>query len=605
VVSWISTSQQREHAWQLCTTTLERHYEEKIKRWNAELDMLLVFAGLFSTALTAFIVQSYPLLQPADTDTIIFALAQMSSQLDSYTVSTSFVNSTVRTLFRATDGDTGFKAPLYAIWVNGLWFSSLICTLSASSIAVLVKQWLHQYGQSLSGTTQEASLLRQYRHESMLRWHVSSIIAVLPILLQTALALFLGGLLILLWNLHRSVAIVATVLVSILLSFTVATTLLPIIYTDCCFQSPQALSLFIFTQTVAHLAWKLAQAVEQWTRNAAMFAETASWSSLHYTLLASAQNAATSVLAWLGPAGRFRTWQARERPAAASQQVELEQALALTSYYVTANPALLNTTLLPCLMDMSPALSDTMSARYGALVRELTEKLPSGEWSSWRPVLPFVLVVLSMMTSEPGKGTVRRVLRTMPAFPRASVQSKLSMLYLRALAQLVGRRLAAREAFQRLVTYLESSQIGSDKQLVFEVDVLEDVEATFPSDEEDIEALLDLDDADAIACYFTALAETVRYLLLHRARLARSIHAAPVRARVRALLSRFGSFLLAPPWRSRVARQRAVLRALDFSRLPELVRELHAARSTRDLVSDHVVGAFRGALGTFEEGCMR
>ncbi|KAH9917936.1 uncharacterized protein BXZ73DRAFT_19945, partial [Epithele typhae] len=262
---------------QLCTTTLERHYEEKIKRWNAELDMLLVFvrlptyrlllAGLFSTALTAFIVQSYPLLQPADTDTIIFALAQMSSQLDSYTVSASFVNSTVRTLFRATDGDTGFKAPLYAIWVNGLWFSSLICTLSASSIAVLVKQWLHQYGQSLSGTTQEASLLRQYRHESMLRWHVSSIIAVLPILLQTALALFLGGLLILLWNLHRSVAIVATVLVSILLSFTVATTLLPIIYTDCCFQSPQALSLFIFTQTVAHLAWKLAQAVEQWTRN--------------------------------------------------------------------------------------------------------------------------------------------------------------------------------------------------------------------------------------------------------------------------------------------------------------------------------------------------
>ena len=43
LAKWISTSQEREEAWKFCATAIERHYEERLKRWNAELDMLLVF----------------------------------------------------------------------------------------------------------------------------------------------------------------------------------------------------------------------------------------------------------------------------------------------------------------------------------------------------------------------------------------------------------------------------------------------------------------------------------------------------------------------------------------------------------------------------------
>ncbi|KAI0746012.1 hypothetical protein C8Q76DRAFT_567908, partial [Earliella scabrosa] len=246
-------------AWELCATTVKNHSDEMLKRWEDEINMLLTFvglanhpnAGLFSAALTAFNVQSYLLLQPDSGDAMVAALAHISEQLTSFSVNQAFVNST-RPAF-VPPADSAFAAPNYAIWINALWFPSLICTLSASSIAVTVKQWLYQYKQGLSGTSREISRLRQYRYENLLSWRVPEIIAVLPILLQIALSLFLGGLLILLWSLHPLVAIIASALVGMLGAFHFATTLLPTFRPDCSYQSPQALGIFLVLQPVRKL----------------------------------------------------------------------------------------------------------------------------------------------------------------------------------------------------------------------------------------------------------------------------------------------------------------------------------------------------------------
>ncbi|TFK78744.1 hypothetical protein K466DRAFT_467144, partial [Polyporus arcularius HHB13444] len=233
-------------AWGLCATTVKNHSDEMLKRWEDEINMLLTFvraAGLFSAALTAFNVQSYLLLQPDSGEATVQALAHISAQLSSFSVNQAFINSSAPVFTRASD--SAFSAPLYAIWINALWFPALICALSASSIAVTVKQWLYQYKQGLSGTSREISRLRQYRYENLLGWRVPEIIAVLPILLQIALSLFLGGLLILLWSLHPLVAIIASVLVGMLGLFHFVTTILPTFRPDCSYQSPQALGIFL------------------------------------------------------------------------------------------------------------------------------------------------------------------------------------------------------------------------------------------------------------------------------------------------------------------------------------------------------------------------
>ncbi len=179
-------------------------------------------AGLFSAILTAFNVQSYPLLTPPPPDQVLLALQQISSQLSSYSVSSSSVNATYPA-FNLQPSSLSPPPERWVVWLNAVWFASLILSLSAASVGIMVKQWLNQYSSCLSGSSQHIARLRQHRLNSLLKWRVGRIIAFLPILLQMGAVLFFAGLLVLLWALHHTVAIVASTLVGALASFLVGT----------------------------------------------------------------------------------------------------------------------------------------------------------------------------------------------------------------------------------------------------------------------------------------------------------------------------------------------------------------------------------------------
>ncbi|EIW63815.1 uncharacterized protein TRAVEDRAFT_87402, partial [Trametes versicolor FP-101664 SS1] len=77
-------------AWTKCTDVMKGHHEAVLARWKDEIDTLLVYAGLFSAVLTAFNVESYSLLQQNPTDTTNALLAQLSAQISSFTINSSF-----------------------------------------------------------------------------------------------------------------------------------------------------------------------------------------------------------------------------------------------------------------------------------------------------------------------------------------------------------------------------------------------------------------------------------------------------------------------------------------------------------------------------------
>ena len=146
----------------------------------------------------------------------------------------SFVNSTAPAFPQDLLGTSSAPSPpSWAIWLNVFWFSSLICSLAAASIGITVKQWLNHYLLGLSGASRDVARLRQFRLNGLRRWHVEGIVAVLPVLLQIALGLFAAGLLVLLCNLHETVALVVACLVGVLFVFTVATSVLPAFRADC------------------------------------------------------------------------------------------------------------------------------------------------------------------------------------------------------------------------------------------------------------------------------------------------------------------------------------------------------------------------------------
>ncbi|KAJ3780233.1 hypothetical protein GGU10DRAFT_250873, partial [Lentinula aff. detonsa] len=157
------------------------------------LDILLIFAGLFSAVITSFVAQTS---QSLSTN---YSLVSSSYLGEITAILRAGVNGTAVSQVPATD--TSFVPAADDLWVNGLWFTSLAITLSVALFAVLAKQWLRQYMSIITGTPRERAFIRQFRFDGLQTWRVQAIIGVLPVLLHISLVLFLIGLVIFLASL--------------------------------------------------------------------------------------------------------------------------------------------------------------------------------------------------------------------------------------------------------------------------------------------------------------------------------------------------------------------------------------------------------------------
>ncbi|KAK0224985.1 hypothetical protein EDD85DRAFT_777580, partial [Armillaria nabsnona] len=168
------------------------HDTNLVEESRDNVDVLLVFAGLFSAVVTTFVVQTSQSLQP-DYAAISASLLYESVLVQRAIANGSSVNAIVPSPLNPT---IVFVPATTDVWVNGLWFSSLFLSLTTALVAVLVKQWLHHYVALPSGTPRDRSLTRQFRYAGFQKWHVQVIIGLLPVLMHLALAIFLVGLVI-------------------------------------------------------------------------------------------------------------------------------------------------------------------------------------------------------------------------------------------------------------------------------------------------------------------------------------------------------------------------------------------------------------------------
>ncbi|KAH9847091.1 hypothetical protein C2E23DRAFT_850130 [Lenzites betulinus] len=246
----VHTDDARTKAWSDVATKAQTFGDDLVNRWNREIDIYLLFAGLFSAILTAFNVESYRLLQSRSSDPTVQALERISLQLHSFSISYPFVNSTQPGSPAVRDTADGLSSVAQsAIWLNILWFSGLILSLTSALIGIVAKQWLSEYS-AVSGNSRDKARLRQYLAKNLVKWRVGDIVLFIPILLVISLAFFLAGLLVLLWTLHHSVAIVASILVAIVAVFTSGVAILPALSVSCAYLSPQSRALYSIWQLI-------------------------------------------------------------------------------------------------------------------------------------------------------------------------------------------------------------------------------------------------------------------------------------------------------------------------------------------------------------------
>lgn len=288
--------------------------------------------------MTAFNVQSYVNLQPNQT---VEALRSISTQLER-PPSIPIPDFTVL----PTD-----------VWINALWFSSLICSLSAALLCILVKQWLHTYDTGISGDSQQIALLRQYRLDNLEKWRVPAIVATISILLLASVIIFLAGLLVLLWTLNPVVAAVSTSLAAILLAVLVFTTIMPTFSSGCSYLSPQSEIMIVAGAAMIHSCRLLVFSLKTLLRSTGPLASMR-W--LWYK-----HRVSDKVYLWclrvLGSSRRtwaWPNWHVTEQLNVAKTSDSLKTHLAVKAYATTLDDGYLENTMTRCIADVAAAEPD-------------------------------------------------------------------------------------------------------------------------------------------------------------------------------------------------------------------------------------------------------
>ncbi|KAL0058907.1 hypothetical protein AAF712_014389 [Marasmius tenuissimus] len=176
-------------------------------------------AGLFSAVVTAFTVESFKSLSEDPSETTVTLLRQISQQIAASANGTGTTPEQPSSEFEPSASD---------IRINTFWIVSLILSLTCSLFGLLCKQWFRHHQRAIpTRSRREAFTLRWVRNESLKRWHVPSIVAMLPLLIELALLLFFAGLLELVWMRHVIPFAFGLVVVGVAAAVFGATSVLP------------------------------------------------------------------------------------------------------------------------------------------------------------------------------------------------------------------------------------------------------------------------------------------------------------------------------------------------------------------------------------------
>ncbi|SJL04803.1 uncharacterized protein ARMOST_08174 [Armillaria ostoyae] len=242
--------------WRTYEDESRNHDANMVEESRDNVDVLLVFAGLFSAVVTTFVVQTSQSLQ---TD---YAAMSASLLYESILIQRAIANgSSVNAIAASPLNPTiAFIPATTDVWVNGLWFTSLFLSLTTALVAVLVKQWLHHYVALPSGTPRDRSFTRQFRYAGFEKWHVQVIIGLLPVLMHLALAIFLSGLVIFLQPLRAALSWVICAGTVLVYTAYVVATILPMLFPQCPYRTPLCDLLYI---SLRRIAKKISQHVPQ------------------------------------------------------------------------------------------------------------------------------------------------------------------------------------------------------------------------------------------------------------------------------------------------------------------------------------------------------
>ncbi|KAH8104754.1 hypothetical protein BXZ70DRAFT_614468 [Cristinia sonorae] len=166
------------------------------------MDSIIIFAGLFSAIVTAFIIEGYKTLRVDPSDAMVFYLQQMSQQMAGLSNASTAPPPLTLPVFEPSRSD---------IAVNALWMLSLIFSLACALGSTLIQAWTNRYVRHVSKSPDVIQRARDRARyfDGIKKSQMENLADGLPALLHIALFLFLGGLVVWLFPINHDVAYAA------------------------------------------------------------------------------------------------------------------------------------------------------------------------------------------------------------------------------------------------------------------------------------------------------------------------------------------------------------------------------------------------------------
>ncbi|KAN0139101.1 hypothetical protein V8E53_003103, partial [Lactarius tabidus] len=216
-----------------------------VENWKADADGILIFTGLFSAAVATLISVSIQDIQENPQDISNFYLANIYQTLanpNGFNVSISPPSS-----------PPPFSPPNLAVWVNALWFLSLVISLTCALLATLLQQWARRYLKITQSrySPHKRARIRAFFAEGVEKCLLPWAVEILPTLLHISLFLFFAGLVVFLSNVNLTIFKLVLSWVGLCLALYGCITCMPILRLDSPYYTPLSLPAWhIVTRTL-------------------------------------------------------------------------------------------------------------------------------------------------------------------------------------------------------------------------------------------------------------------------------------------------------------------------------------------------------------------
>ncbi|KAN0139080.1 hypothetical protein V8E53_003082 [Lactarius tabidus] len=185
------------------TMYLEKAQEEDKRTaegWKEEAEKVFLFTGLFSAVVATFISMSIQDIQANPQETSNFYLASIHQAITGSNLSNISLPPSPPT----------FTPPTYGIWINSLWFLSLVISMTCAVLANLLQQWARKYlkvtqPRSTSSEPRRARY-RAFYADGVDNFLLPWVFEALPAMLHLSVFLFFAGLIVFLWNFDPTIS---------------------------------------------------------------------------------------------------------------------------------------------------------------------------------------------------------------------------------------------------------------------------------------------------------------------------------------------------------------------------------------------------------------